>query len=57
MDALTICVALTALALVTVVARRRRRSRSEQCRQWLGTGEEDWSDDELDSLRSSDVAA
>ena len=57
MDALTICGALTALALVAVALRRLRESRSEQCREWLGSYEEDWSDDELDALRSVDVAS
>ena len=57
MDALTICAAVTALALFLVVAWRWRRSRSDQRLQWLATRERDWSDDELDSLRSSDVAA
>lgn len=57
MVALTIFGGLAALALLTVVIRRLRRSRSDQCRQWLGPREGDWSDDELDVLRSSDVAA
>jgi len=57
MGALTICGAMAALILLTVMSRRLRRSRSEQCREWLGSYEEDWSDDELDALRSADVAA
>ena len=57
MDALVICGALAALLVIAVVARRLRRSRSDQCQQWLGTREGDWSDDELDALRSSDAAA
>lgn len=57
MDALTILGALGALALLLTVLWRWRRSRSDQRRQWLGTRERDWSADELDLLRSSDVAA
>lgn len=57
MGALTICGVMATLILITMVSRRLRRSRSEQCRQWLGPLEEAWSDDELDALRASDVAA
>lgn len=57
MGTLTICGAMATIILLTVLSRRRGRSRSEQCRQWLGPHEADWSDDELDALRSADVAA
>lgn len=57
MAALTILGALGALILLTVVIRRWRRHRSDQRRQWLGTRDQDWSEDELAVLRSADVAA
>jgi hypothetical protein len=57
MDALTICVALLALAATTTLAWRRWRTRSDQRLQWLGTRERDWSADELDALRAQDAAA
>ncbi|HEX8780162.1 MAG TPA: hypothetical protein VF728_03190 [Nocardioides sp.] len=57
MDALLICGALAALALIGTVLWRWRRARSDERLRWQATRERDWTTDELDALRASDAAA